>query len=107
MEFEGESPFSDGLQAKLVDEILHSGLSATPEESDSICISEALNPMRIALQEQGYFKANVNATPYLSLALANERRYVLRILIERGPKYRLGKLSFATLSGTPLLFSDH
>jgi outer membrane translocation and assembly module TamA len=106
VEFEGESPFSNVLQAQLVDEIVHSELWVTPEEPDSSWIGQALNTMRGALQEQGYFKANVDATPYLVLAQANERRYMLRVAIERGPQYRLGNLRFASASDTPLVFTE-
>jgi Surface antigen variable number repeat len=65
-----------------------------------------LNPMREALGLQGYFKINVEGTAYLTLAQANERRYVLSVVIESGPKYRIGNIRFASVSDIPLVFTE-
>ena len=62
--------------------------------------------MRDALQERGYFRTNVQATPYLVLAQANERRYVLAVTIESGPQYRLGHIRFASASDSSLVFPE-
>jgi outer membrane protein assembly factor BamA len=106
VEFQGENPLSDALRARLVEDIQHSEHWVTPEEPDSSWVSEALNPMRDALREQGYFKTDLEGAPYLVRALATERLYVLRVEVESGPKYRLGNIRFGSASDTPLVFTD-
>jgi outer membrane protein assembly factor BamA len=105
IEFHGENPLSDALRARLANDIQHSNLNAVSEDPDSSWVDEATQPIRSVLQEQGYFKNSVVGTPYLIRAEAHERRYVVRVEIESGPKYRLGKLGFASVSGSPLVFS--
>jgi outer membrane protein assembly factor BamA len=106
VEFEGENPLSEALRSQLVEDIQHSEHWGSPEEPDSSWLSEALNPMRDALRSQGYFKTNLEGTPYLTLAQLNERRYVLSVVIDSGPKYRLGTMWFASASDTPLVFPE-
>jgi hypothetical protein len=106
VEFSDENTLSDALRARLAKEIQHSELWVAEGEPDSSWITDALTPVREALQSQGYFKTNVNATSYLTLAQATQRSYVLSVLIEAGPQYRLGKLSFASATGTPLHLTD-
>lgn len=106
VEFQDESPLSGALRAQLVEEIRHSEHWIKPEEPDSSWVSMLLNPIREALGSQGYFRANVDGTPYLVRALATERLYVLRVAIETGPQCRLGKLRFANISDKPLQFAD-
>jgi outer membrane protein assembly factor BamA len=106
VEFEGENPLSDALRAQLVEGIQHSEHWVTPEEPDSSWVSQTLNPMGDALRSQGYFKTNIEATPYLTIAQAKERRYMLRVGIESGPQYRLGNLRFASASDAPLTFTE-
>jgi len=62
--------------------------------------------MRDALRERGYFRTNVEGTPYLVLAQPSERRYVLAVTIESGPQYRLGHLRFASASDSPLVLPE-
>jgi hypothetical protein len=106
LEFQGEDPLSDVLRAQLVKDIQQNDRWVTAEQPDSSWVVEALEPMRDALRKQGYFKADVEGTPYLVLAQSNERRYVLSVAIESGPQYRLGKLRFASATETPLVFSE-
>jgi outer membrane translocation and assembly module TamA len=51
--------------------------------------------VRGALQEAGYFKAQASTTPYLIRAEAHQLKYAIRIEIESGPQFRLGKIQFA------------
>lgn len=51
--------------------------------------------VRGPLQEAGYFKAQANTTPYLIRAEAHQLKYAIRIEIESGPQFRLGKIRFA------------
>jgi len=106
VEFHGENPLSDTQREQLIKRIQDQDLWTTLGEPDSNWVSEALIPVRDALQEQGYFRTNVDATPYLTLTQPEERRYVLAIAIESGPQYRLGNLRFASASDTPLAFTD-
>lgn len=106
LEFNGENPLSDALRAQLAEKIQHSELWSTPEQPDSSWVNEALEPIREVLRSRGHFKTNVNATPYLTLALATERRYALNVAIDAGPQYWLGSLGFASASGAPLSFTE-
>jgi len=106
VEFEGETPLSDALRAQLVEDIEHSELWVTPEEPDSSWVSQALNPLREAIRSQGYFRTNVEGTPYLVRAEGKEKLYVFRVTIDRGPQYRLGNLRFASASESPLVITD-
>jgi len=106
VEFQGEAPLSQALRAQLAENIQHSESWVTPEEADSSWLNQAVEPVRNALRSQGYFKNDVEGTPYLTLALANERRYILSVAIGSGPQYQLGNLQFATASDAPLLFTD-
>jgi outer membrane protein assembly factor BamA len=106
LEFNGENPLSDVLRAQLAEKIQHSELWSTAEQPDSSWVNEALEPIREVLRSHGHFKTNVNATPYLTLALATERRYALSVAIDAGPQYWLGSLRFASASGAPLSFAE-
>jgi outer membrane protein assembly factor BamA len=106
VEFQSEAPLSQALRAQLAENIQHSESWVPPEEPDSNWINQAVEPVREALRSQGYFKNDVEGTPYLTLGLANERRYILSVAIGSGPQYKLGNLQFASSSDTPLLFAD-
>src|SRR6266481_2175509 len=106
VEFESGSPISDTLRAQLAKDIQEQEQWATPEESDSSWIDEAVSPVRDSLLNQGYFKAVVEGTPYLVRALAAEKLYVLRVTVDSGSKFMLGNIRFTTASGTPLVFSE-
>ncbi len=106
VEFNGENPLSDAFRARLAEEIQHSEVWFAAGDPDPSWIGDALTPLRESLQSQGYFKTNMDATPYLTLAQATERSYILSVMIDAGPQYRLGKLSFASATGTPLHFTD-
>ena len=106
VEFQGESPLSDALRAQLAKEIQQQERWVTPEESNSIWVNDAVYPIRSALLNQGYFKASVEGTPNLVRASANENLYVLRVEVQSGKTYRLGKIRFASASDTPLVFTE-
>jgi len=106
VEFHGENPLSDALRAKLAKSIKQDHLWVTPGKSDSSWIDGAIYPVRETLNNQGYFKASVEGTPYLVRALPAERLYVLSVVVESGPKFKLGKMHFATASETPLVFPE-
>src|SRR5258708_10649320 len=74
VEFHGENPLPDAQREQLIKRIQQQDLWTTPGEPDSNWIAEAFIPVKDALQEQGYFRADVEGVPYLVLALANERR---------------------------------
>lgn len=106
VEFQGENPLSDAQREELIKHVRQQDLRTTPGEPDSSWVAEALIPVRDAMQERGYFKANVEGIPYLAIAQASERRYVLAITIEAGPQYRLGHLQFGSASDSSLLFPE-
>lgn len=106
VEFQDENPLSDELRVQLVKDIQQQERWVTPEGPDSSWVDDALFPIKDELRKQGYFQPYVVGTPYLVRALASERRYILRVVIESGPKYRLGKIKFASVSNTPLAFTE-
>jgi len=107
VEFQGENPLSDAQREQLIKYIRQQDLWTNPEETDSSWVNQALNLLRnVVLKQLGYFRANVEGTPYLVLAQADKRDYVLRIAIESGPKYRLGTTRFASASDVPLIFTE-
>ncbi len=106
VEFQGENPLSAAQREQLIKHIQLQDLWTTPEESDSSWVAEALDPIRDSLRSQGYFRSNVEGTPYLALAQTNERRYLLSIAIASGPKYRLGTIRFASASDRSLVFPE-
>jgi outer membrane protein assembly factor BamA len=106
VEFQGDAPLSQALRAQLAEEIQHSETWVTREEPDSSWFNQVVEPVRDALRSQGYFRNDVEGTPFLTLTLAKERRYILSLVIESGSQYKLGNLRFASSSDTPLLFAD-
>ena len=106
VEFQGENPLSDAQREELIKYVRQQDLRTTPGEPDSSWVAEALIPVRDALHERGYFKADVEGIPYLALAHASERRYVLAITVEAGPQYRLGHVRFASATDSTLVFSE-
>jgi outer membrane protein assembly factor BamA len=105
IEFDGENPLSDELRTRLVEEVRNSEHWADAGEPDSSWVGQALEPMRETLRGLGYFKTNLKGTSYLVLAQANERSYVLRLMIDAAPKYKLGKLTFVSATSDPLHFT--
>ena len=105
VEFQGESPLADPVRAKLAEHIKQDHW-VTPEEPDSSWTDGAIYPIKEALNNQGYFKASVETTPYLVRALPAERLYVLSVAVESGPKFKLGRIRFASASETPLVFPE-
>jgi outer membrane protein assembly factor BamA len=106
VEFQDGIPLSSALRTQLAADIQQQELRVTQEETDSSWIDEALNPTRDALRNQGYFIASVEGIPHLVRALPAERLYVLRVTVESGPKFNLGKMRFTNASETPLGFPD-
>jgi outer membrane protein assembly factor BamA len=107
-EFDAESPLSEALRVQAAKTIQQQEFWNTPDEGDSDWVNQAIQPIRDALRDQGYFKASVEATPYLVRALPTEKHYVLAVKTETGPKYYLGKLRFANADpdGPSLVFAD-
>src|SRR5437867_2180971 len=106
VEFQSENPLSDAQKEEHAKLIQQQDLWTTTEQPDSSWVNQALNSMRDALRERGYFRTNVEGTPYLVLAQPSERRYVLAVTIESGPQYRLGHLRFASASDSPLVLPE-
>ena len=106
VEFQGENPLSDAQREELIKDIQQRDLGTTPEEPDSNWMDEALYPIKDVLRNEGFFKVSVEGAPYLIRALATERLYVLTVTVESGPKYRIGKIRFASASDTPLAFDE-
>src|SRR5439155_12811812 len=106
VEFQSENPLSDAQREEHAKLIQQQDLWTTTEESDSSRVNQALNSMRDALRERGYFRTNVEGTPYLVLAQPSERRYMLAVTIESGPQYRLGHVRFASASNSSLVFPE-
>ena len=106
VEFQSENPLSDAQREEYAKLIQQQDLWTTTEESDSSWVNQALNSMRDALRERGYFRTNVEGTPYLVLAQPSERRYMLAVTIESGPQYRLGHVRFASASNSSLVFPE-
>ena len=103
VEFRGENPLPDTIQAQLVRDIQQLNLTAALSEADSGWLFEVENPIREAIRSLGYFKVLVTATPYLVLAASQERRYVVSAEIESGRQYRLGGLQ---VSGATVFPAD-
>ena len=108
VEFEAENPLSETLRVQAVKDIQQQEIWVTAHEGDSGWVDQAIQPIREALRNQGYFKTSVEATPYLIRAMPAEKLYVLAIKIETGPKYYLGKLRFANADpdGASLVFAE-
>jgi outer membrane protein assembly factor BamA len=99
VEFRGEDPLSDGVRAKLVNDIQSTSFSVTPGESDSDWVNE-LDEVGITgfLRDQGYFEAKTETAPYMIRAEPHRRSYVVAVRIESGPEYRLGEIQFANVT---------
>lgn len=108
VEFDAGSPLSEAFRVQAAKGIQQQEFRVTPEQGDSDWVNQAMQPIKDALRDQGYFKASVEATPYLVRALPSEKHYVLAVKIETGPKYYLGKLRFANADpdGPSLGFAD-
>jgi outer membrane protein assembly factor BamA len=108
VEFDAESPLSEALRVQAAKRIQQQEFWITRDEDDSDWVNQAIQPIRGALRDQGYFKASVEAIPYLVRALPTEKHYVLVVKTETGPKYYLGKLRFANADpdGPSLVFAD-
>jgi outer membrane protein assembly factor BamA len=101
LEFRGDNPLPDAIQAQLVGDIQQLNLTVALPEAESGWLSEVENPIREAMRSLGYFKAVVTVTPYLVLAGSKERRYVVSAEIESGPQYRFGGLQVSGATVVP------
>jgi outer membrane protein insertion porin family len=108
VEFEPENPLFETLRLQSTKEIQQQEIWVTPDEGDSDWVNRAIQPIRDALRDQGYFKTSVEATPYLIRALPAEKFYILRVAIDAGQEYYLGKLGFvsADADGPSLVFAE-
>jgi outer membrane translocation and assembly module TamA len=73
--------------------------SVEPGMPDTDWVNE-LNEVvvRDVLASAGYFPAQTHTTPYLVRAESHHRLYAVRIEVETGPQYRLGKVQFADVT---------
>jgi outer membrane protein insertion porin family len=106
VEFQEDRPLSGAVREELAKDIQQPARWLTHDEPDTTWVDEALFPITETLRNQGYFKASVEGTPYLVRALPAERRYVLKVTVDSGPKFKLGQIRFASASGTPLVFPE-
>jgi hypothetical protein len=106
VEFQDESPLSGAVREQLAKDIQQRARWVAEDEPNISWVDEALYPIAETLRNQGYFKTSVEGTPYLVRALPAERRYVLRVVVDSGPKFKLGQIRFASGSGTPLVFPE-
>ena len=95
VEFSGADPLTDESRTQLVNRVKKLDVRITPEDDDSRWLEQLQGPIRDAFLEQGYFRAQVEARPYLIRAEANERHYALRVEIISGPQYRLDEITFS------------
>jgi outer membrane protein assembly factor BamA len=92
--FSGESPLSEEDRARFVTDIQSRSIfvEQNPAQVDAKSFQEAMQPIREALTDRGYFRAFVSPTPFLVRAAADVLEYSLRIEIESGPQYYVGSI---------------
>jgi hypothetical protein len=106
VEFRGANPLSDAQQSKLIGQIQKLPLSKTSAEADGEWAEYAAESIREELQDAGYFRALVVPKPFLIRAGKLELHYALRIVIEDGPRYRLGDIHFKSDGDASLTFEE-
>jgi hypothetical protein len=106
VEFHGDNPLSDAQQSKLIKQIQELSGSWTSVATNGDWVEFAAQDVRGELQAAGYFKAIVNAKPFLIRADKLELHFVLRIELESGIQYRLGNVRIENVDpDVPLNFS--
>ena len=107
MEFQGDNPLSESERADVATEIQQNTLylGSGQKEDDWVGVPTEV-VVRGALQKKGYFRALIEATPYLIRADGQDLHYALRIRVESGPQYRLGEVHFKSEQDTPLAVSE-
>jgi len=107
VEFQGDNPLTESERADLATEIQQHSFFIGPGESEDDWAGEPTQvTVRGALQDEGYFRAVAEATPYLIRASEQELRYALRIRVESGPQYHLGDIRIVNAQDTPLELSE-
>jgi len=107
VEFHGDNPLTEPQRADLAKKIQAQDFVLTPEEAqDSWAIEATEVFVRGTLQDLGYLKVLPQGTPFLIRATEHELHYALRIEMESGPQYRLGKVRFVSTQDAPLAFAD-
>lgn len=95
LEYPRDFPLSDAARSKLETDIRNQSLIVGSEVPDSWWWEDRVDrPIREALRDEGYFKAEVHTTPYLVRATTDELQFFVSVQPEPGPQYRLGKLQF-------------
>lgn len=107
VEFQGDNPLSESERADVATEIQQNTLylGSGQKEDDWVGVPTEV-VVRGALQKKGYFRALIEATPYLIRADGQDLHYALRIRVESGPQYRLGEVHFKSEQDTPLAVSE-
>jgi hypothetical protein len=102
VQFRGENPLSEDARAALVKQITGLQLFVPNEEPDSEWLPGPLNPVRLAVQQQGYYQSQVDGTLALLHTANSEREYSLNLSIQAGTQYRVGDIRFvnATIFST-------
>jgi Surface antigen variable number repeat len=92
VDFRNENPLSEDARAVLVKLITTLKLSVRSDEPDSDWLALAVDPIRLVLQEQGYYLSQVEGALTLVRSKEFEREYALNITINAGTQYRLGEI---------------
>jgi outer membrane translocation and assembly module TamA len=96
VEFQDGDGMPEELHAQIKRDIAKQEFRVGPGTPDMDWINELDEAVLLdALQKAGYFKAQPHTTPYLIRAEAHQLQYAVRIDVESGPQYRVGKIEFA------------
>ena len=96
VEFQDGDGLPEELHAQIKRDIAKQDFRVGPGTPDMDWVNELDGAVLLdALQKAGYFKAQPHTTPYLIHAEAHQLQYAVRIDVESGPQYRVGKIEFA------------
>jgi outer membrane protein assembly factor BamA len=95
VEFRSPSPLSDELRSEITKQTTTAKYSARSDEPDSDWIDVPLNRVRGVLQQQGYFKNQVDGTLTLLHSDESQREYSLAVSINPGAQFRVGEIRIA------------
>lgn len=93
VEFHNDVALTPEIRARLLDDFKHGNLR-TSSAADMDWRDELGEKVRLALQDQGYFKALVDVTSGLIKAEAQRLHYWVSVQAETGPQYRLREVKF-------------
>jgi outer membrane protein assembly factor BamA len=95
VDFRNQNPLSDELRSEIVKEITNAKYSVQADEPDSDWIDVSLNRVRAVLQQQGYFKNEVDGALTLLHSDGTQREYSLGVSIKPGAQFRVGEIRVA------------